>query len=117
MPKKRGEHVKLKNCTKADLLWVIKQAEKLSLGDIHYWIDRALDDLEHKKELDRIERAKELAETAFQASQEYVKILKPYEGKKIIDIPMDVLEKADFALKRSREANKKWAQLIGIKTL
>lgn len=108
--------MKLKKCTKAELLWVIEQAEKLSLGDIHYWIDRALDDLEYKKELDRIEKAKKLAETAFQASQEYVDILKPYEGQKISDIPLDVLNKADSAMKRSREANKKWARLIGIKT-
>ena len=108
--------MKLKKCTKAELLWVIDQAEKLSLGSIGYWINQALGDLEYRRELDRREKAKKLCEIANKAVQEYVEILKPYEGQKIIDIPMDVLKKADFALKRSREANKKWDKLMGIKT-
>lgn len=47
--------MKLQECTKAELLWVIEQAE----------ISR-------------------------NASMEYVEILKPYDGQKIIDIPIEV---------------------------
>lgn len=35
--------VKLTNCTKAELLWVIEQAERLSLGNTRHYIDQALD--------------------------------------------------------------------------
>lgn len=107
--------MKLKDCTKAELLWVIEQAERLSLSDISYYIDRALNDLEYKREMDRIEKAKELAEISHKAAMEYVDIMKPYEGQKIIDIPIEVLKKADSALKRSRDANQKWAKLMQIK--
>lgn len=107
--------MKLKNCTKSDLLWVIDYAIKNSLGDITYLIDRALCDLEYKKEYERIEKAKAFSEISFKASQEYCDLLKPYEGKKLIDVPLEVLEKADLAMKRSEEANKKYCKLIGIK--
>lgn len=104
--------MKLSQCTKAELIWVIEQAEKLSLGDIHYWLDRALDDLKYKREMERIDKAKKLCEIANKAAQEYVELLKPYEGKKITDIPLDILKKADSALKRSRKANEMWAKLM-----
>lgn len=107
--------MELKDCTKADLLWVIDRATKCSLGDIGYWIEQALCDLECKKEYDRIEKTKELLETSFKARQEYCDLLKPYEGEPILDVPLEVLKKADSALKRSREADKKYCKLMGIK--
>lgn len=107
--------MKLKDCTKAELFWVIDHVIKNSLGDISYLIDRALCDLEYKKKADRIEKAKELSEISFKASQEYCDLLKPYEGKKLLDVPLEVLEKADSALKRSREADKKYCKLMGTK--
>ena len=41
-----------------------------------------------------------------------MELLKPYEGKKITDIPLDILKKADSALKRSRKADEKWIKLM-----
>ncbi len=78
----------------------------------NYWLDRALDDLKYKREMERIDKAKKLCEIANKAAQEYVELLKPYEGKKITDIPLDILKKADSALKRSRKANEMWAKLM-----
>lgn len=105
----------LKDCTKSELIWVIQQAERHSLGNISYCIEMALVDLKYKREIDLIEQAKEQSEIANKSAMEYVEILKPYEGKKISEIPMDVLKKADSALKRSRIANRKWAKLMGTK--
>lgn len=107
--------MKLQDCTKAELLWVIEQAERHSLGNISYCIEMALVDLKHKREIDLMYQAKEQLEIANKSAMEYVEILKPYEGKKISEVPMDVLKKADSALKRSRIANRKWAKLMGIK--
>lgn len=104
--------MRLQECTKAELLWVIEQAERHSFSDISHYIEMALDDLRYKREIDRIEKAKEQAEISFKAAMEYDEILKPYEGRKIIDIPIEVLKKADSALKRSRNANQKWAKLM-----
>lgn len=107
--------VNLSSCTKAELLWVIEQAERLSLGSTRHYIDQALDALEYKRAIDRIKKAKELAEISHKAAVEYAMILEPYEGKPIRDIPMEVLKKADLALKRSKNANEKYCKLIGIK--
>ena len=107
--------VKLTNCTKTELLWVIEQAERLSLGNTRHYIDQALDDLEYKRNIDRIKKAKEFAEISHKAAVEYEMILEPYEGKPIRDIPMEVLKKADLALKRSKNANEKYLKLVRIK--
>lgn len=40
-----GDGMKLTDCTKSELIWVIEQAGKLSLGDTEYYINRALNDL------------------------------------------------------------------------
>lgn len=107
--------MKLKDCTKAELLWVIDHAKKHSLGMVGSYIDNALADLEYKREMDRIDQAKQLADTARKARVEYAELLKPYEGKKLTEIPLDVLEKADEAMNRARGADKKWYRLMGIK--
>lgn len=107
--------MKLKDCTKAELLWVIDHMKRNSFGAIDRSIRNALADLEYKREMDRIDRAKQLADTARKARVEYAELLKPYEGKKLTEIPLDVLEKADEAMSRARDADKKWYRLMGIK--
>lgn len=105
----------LKDCTKSELLWVIDHAKRHSLGMVGSYIDNALADLEYKRKMDRLDQAKKLADTASKARVEYVELLKPYDGKKLTEVPLDVLKKADDAMKRSREADKKWYRLMGIK--
>ena len=107
--------MKLKDCTKGELLWVIDHMKKNSFGVIDHSIRNALDDLEYKREMDRIDQAKQLADTARKARMEYAELLKPYEGKKLTEIPLDVLKKADEAMRRAREVNKKWYRIMGIK--
>ena len=68
-----------------------------------------------KKEQERLDRADQLAKTAFAASQRYIELIKPYEGMPLTDVPMDVLKQADAALAESRAANKQWAKLMGVK--
>lgn len=107
--------MKLTDCTKSELIWVIEQAGKLSLGDTEYYINRALNDLQFQREMERIEKAEKLTEISRKATEEYVQLLKPYEGKAISEVPLDVLRKADLALKRSKEANEKYCRLMRVK--
>lgn len=104
----------LTDCTKSELIWVIEQAGKLSLGNTEYYIDRALNDLQFQREMERIEKAEKLTEISRKATEEYVQLLKPYEGK-LSEVPLDVLRKADLALKRSKEANEKYCRLMRVK--
>ncbi len=103
----------LSDCTKADLLWLIKQICKDELSD--HRLQWALNDLEWEKERERLDRADQARQAASAASQRYVELLKPYEGMPLTDVPMDVLQQADVAMAESRAANKQWAKLMGVK--
>ena len=105
--------MKLSDCTKADLLWIIKTMCKYDLSDRNLRL--ALNDLEYEKEQERLDRADHLVKTAFAASQRYIELIKPYEGMPLTDVPMDVLKQADAAMAESRAANKQWAKLMGVK--
>lgn len=54
--------MKLSDCTKAELLWVIQRAKENSLGSINGYLDHALSDL-------RFQRADKL-------DREYLKIMR-----------------------------------------
>lgn len=105
--------MKLSDCTKADLLWIIKTMCKYDLSDRNLRL--ALNDLEYEKEQERFDRADQALQTASAASQRYIELLKPYEGMPLIEVPMDVLKQADAALAESRAANAQWAKLMGVK--
>lgn len=105
--------MKLSDCTKADLLWIIKTMCKYDLSDRNLRL--ALNDLEYEKEQDRLARADQALQTASAASQRYIELLKPYEGMPLLEVPMDVLQQADAALAESRAANAQWAKLMGVK--
>ncbi len=103
----------LSDCTKADLLWIIKTMCRYDLSDLS--LQWALNDLEYEKERDRLARADQARQAASAASQRYIELMKPYEGMPLFEVPMDVLQQADAALAESRAANKQWAKLMGVK--
>lgn len=105
--------MKLTDCTKADLIWVIKRMCQLNLSDRE--LHTALRDLEHYKERERTGKAQQQLEIQRDATQRYIKILRTYEGKPISAVPMAVLEEADAALAEARAADRKWRKLMGVK--
>lgn len=105
--------MKLSDCTKADLLWIIKTMCKYDLSDLS--LQRALNDLEWEKERDRLARADQALQASSVAYQRYIELMAPYEGTPLMDVPMDVLKQADAAMAESRAANKQWAKLMGVK--
>lgn len=105
--------MKLTDCTKADLLWLIKRMCQLNLSERELRI--ALRDLEFYKEQQRNEKAHQMLKKQQDATQRYVDILRDYEGKPIKDVPMAVLKEADAALAEAKAADKQWRKLMGIK--
>ncbi len=105
--------MKLTDCTKSDLIWVIKRMCQLDLSDRVLHI--ALRDLEFHLGQQRIEKAHQLLKKQQDATRRYVEIIRPYEGKPISAVPMDALKKADAALAEAREADRKWRKLMGVK--
>ena len=106
-------NMKLSDCKKADLIWIIKTMCKDELSDRR--LQWALNDLEREKERKRLDRADQMRQTAFAASQRYIELMKPYEGTLIMDVPVDILNQADTALAEYRAANEQWMKLMGVK--
>lgn len=105
--------MKLSDCTKADLIWIIKTICKEELSDFR--LQCALNDLEQEKERKRLDRADQALQASSAASQRYIELLKPYEGMPLLDVPMDVLKQADAAMAEYRAANRQWKKLMGVK--
>jgi len=106
--------VKLKDCTKEELIFVIERLQFYHLfGD--YYIQRALCDVEEERECRRLEEARRLTDVRLQNLQQYSDLLGPYEGKSFADIPQDVLDRAITALERYEAADRKWMRLMGIR--
>lgn len=67
-----------------------------------------------KREEKKIEEAGKISAYAYQKRQEYIDLLAPYEGKRLVDIPASILERADAAMKEAQKADSKWSKIMGI---
>ena len=105
----------LAQCTKDDLLWLIDRI--LQMCCFHqkdYYLARALEDLRYHKEKARIAEAEKFGKIADAKLQEYIEIMRPYDGRKLTDIPLPILEKARQALADADAAERKFARLISL---
>ena len=102
----------LQQCTKGELLWVIDRACKHNLSD--WAIKAALSDLKLEKIRKNMDEADQLREFAYEKRMEYCDLLKPYEGRLIKDIPLDVLKKAKAAMDQAQEADRKLDKLMRV---
>ena len=73
--------MKLADCTKADLIWVIRRMCQLNLSDRE--LHTALRDLEYYKEQEQTGKARQQLEIQRAATNRYIEILRAYEGKPI----------------------------------
>ncbi len=110
---RKDEKLTLGQCSKADLLWVIKRVQML-MGPNTTWnyIDKALNDLLYEKQKQRINEAERVAAKADAKSRAYIELLKPYEGKRIVDIPIDVINHADSLIKEARKLDERYKKLM-----
>lgn len=107
--------MRLKDCTKEELIFVIERLQFYSLsGD--YYVQRALRDVAEQREDRKLEETRRLTDVMLQNLQQYNELLGPYEGKSFADIPQDVMDRAVAALERYEAADKKWLKLMGFPT-
>lgn len=105
--------MKLRDCTKEELIFVIKRLQFYSLsGD--YYVQRALGDVEEEREARKLREARRLLALQNQKMQEYISLMRPYEGRSLMDVPEDVLDQADAAIKEAHSADMRWRKLMGI---
>ena len=103
---------KLQRLTKAEMIWVILELERRSLvmSDLPF----ILRDLELRKLNEREQEADRLLHTAAEKRMAYCELMKPYEGKRLVDIPQETIEKASRLLEEAEEAARKWDRMMGM---
>lgn len=106
----------LKDCTKEELLFVIERLQLYMLSGSDHYIKMALCDVEEWRNERKNKEAERLSALSFQKRQEYIGLLSPYEGKRLLDIPDPVFARADAAMKEAQAADRKWNRIMGICT-
>lgn len=112
MPSSDMHRPRLADCTKAELIQIIKHLTN-GTGQSPQ-LDRALDYIWYQRTDQRMDRADALAKRADEARRRCIALLAPYEGKRLMDIPTSVLDRAQRLLDEARKADKEWARLTGM---
>lgn len=104
----------LKDCTKEELIFIISQLKIHCGSSGEYYVTRVLSALELDREEKKLEKARQWADRADQKRREHIAILSPYDGMRWVDIPADVLERADAAMKEAQAADRAWNKIMGL---
>ena len=97
--------LKPSDLTKAELLQVV---EMLAMETGPYYLDRTLGRIEMQRNNAHYERCRKLIDEEKQHYDAYFDLLKPYEGCRLMDIPLDVVKKAQAELDKARAAGQEW---------
>ena len=106
-----NRNIDLERYSKADLIWIIN---RLAMRNGSAELFCAVRDLQWEKEKAQLAEADRLANLAHDKRMEYINLLSPYAGVRYIDIPLDVLKKADAAMKEAQAADAKWSKLMEV---
>lgn len=107
--------MKLEECSKTDLIWVVKRLLQMCcLGNEKHYINRVLGDLEYEKERQRLDEAHKLMEETNKKRRELAAMLAPYNGKPLSSIPSAVLDQAGQLEVQICKADRKWLKLMEV---
>jgi hypothetical protein len=98
----------LKDCTKEELIWIIKRLARLD----DYHLERALVDLEFERVKKKLAEAERWGQVADSCRQSYIDFLNKHEGMKLTDIPINELEEAKRFLSDAQKADKNYDRLM-----
>lgn len=105
--------MRLEDCTKAELISIIRRTcGFFSPINKDYYIEKALDEIKHEREIKQLNKAEEYGKKANEARKQYCEFLKKYEGKKLTDIPPDEVNKAVELLKIADFNDQEYLKLI-----
>lgn len=105
----------LNQCTKEELIFIIN---RLLLHHVfgeeqrQLEIEFRLSEVKFQRQQKLLKEADNWNVIATEKRKEYIALLNPYGGKKLIDVPVDVLKKADQILKEAKLADKKFDECM-----
>ena len=98
----------LEKYTKSELIEAIGMLTSGSYAELEKCL-YCIDGNRVKKLCEEVDR---LNNVAAEARQQYIDILKPYNGKKFSEIPIEVLAKAQNWINAAREEDEKWNKIM-----
>lgn len=75
-------------------------------------VRRALNDLALEKTYRLLKEADQCNQLAAQKRREYIDLMRPYDGMKLVDIPLPVINKADKLMKDAKKYDNQWNKLM-----
>lgn len=102
----------LKECTKEELMFIIKRFKQYALSQGDFYLQRCLGDLEYERVKKKIAEAERWSQVSDSCRQRYVEILKKYEDAKSFDMPISEFKEAEQCLKDAQRADKKYDELM-----
>lgn len=94
--------LKPSDLTKAELLEVM-EILNVTAG---YYLERALSQIERKQNDAHFEKSRKLVDEEKRHYDAYFDLLRPYEGKPIKDIPLDIVKQAQMEFDKAQAAGK-----------
>ena len=103
----------LKDCTKEELIYIVNYiAGRYFPTNKDYYIESAVGEVKYQRDKKKLNKAEKLNQLSTKKRHEYIDRLKPYEGKKYIDIPFDVLNKASVLIREAEKADKEYDKIL-----
>ena len=100
----------LEKYTKADLIWLVKKIQEYEIGVSH--VNLALFDLKQKKARECLKKAEECNKRSGECLRRYIDLMKPYEGKGLLEIPNDVWAKATKEIEKKKRFDDQYDEHI-----
>ena len=105
---------RLKKCSKADLLAIVDSFRRHSLSRANWILEMAFCDVDYEKEQRRLDMADSINQKIRATDEKCAELLRPYEGRQISDIPIEITHQAATLMAESRSLNERWLRLMGI---
>jgi len=102
----------LKDCTKEELIQIVNYVAGRGLLNKNYYIESALAEVEYRRNKKKLDRCEELNQLSTKKRYAYIELLKPYDGMKYADIPLDVLTKASALMKEAQKADEEYDKIM-----
>ena len=112
----RGEQIMtLNQCTKEELIFIIKAMARrhcFTEEQVQVEIDSRLSDVVYQRQLKLLKEAENWNKISADCRQKYLELLAQYDGRKLLDIPGDIIKEANSLLKDAQYADKKWEECM-----
>lgn len=97
----------IRDLTKEELITCIEQTLERDRA-AKFWFERYVLEIANKRAEKKLKEDESKGDRWIRLENEYIELLKPYRGKKISDIPADIIERGAALEKEAKKAAKEY---------